>query len=182
MQKSTKVSIGVIAAAMVLVTLAFSSPIAIADVSSGKFNPQTQFQVGATITFNSLNGVALQRVAFTKPKFAQYDATATITVETDRFTKDGGIHWKVLNGTFTVNGQTYTITEGEGHMNAYDEIASGTGGQAIGPDGTVYRWRLNGFAALNNGLVVVGLRGGIGTIESSGAVLGYRLAFMGTMT
>jgi hypothetical protein len=181
MQKS-KLSIGALAAAIVLIALTFSSPMAFADGSSGKFNPQTQFPVGTTITFSSLNGVALQRVSFTKPRFAQYDAAASITVEVDQLTKDGGIHWKVTGGTFTINGQTYTITEGEGHMNSLDMIASGMDGQATGPDGTAYQWRLNGLAVLYNGVVLVGLRGGIGTIESNGAFVGYRLGYMVSMT
>lgn len=182
MQKSTKISIGAIVAALVIVTLALSQSIASADASSGKFNPQTQFPVGTTVTFTSLNGVAVQEVSFSKPRYEQYDAAATITVQVEKLTQDGGIAWKVLSGSFTINGKTYTITQGNGHMNAFDEIVSGMDGQATGPDGATYSWRLNGFATLYSGIVIVGLRGGIGTIESSGGKLGNSLGFMATMT
>ena len=182
MQKSIKISIGAIVTVMVIVALALSQPLAFAGPPSGRFNPQTQFPVGTTITFKSLNGVAVQKVSFTKPRYTQYDAAATITVKVEKLTEDGGIRWKVLSGTFTINGQTYTVTDGDGHMNAHDEIASGMDGQVTGPDGASYHWRLNGFATLYNGAVLVGLRGGIGTLQSNHALLGYHLGFMATMT
>jgi hypothetical protein len=180
MQKSTKISIGAIVAVMVIVALALSQPFVLAE-PAGRFDPQKQFPVGTTITFTSLNGVALQKTD-SKPKYVQYDAAASITVNVESLTKDGGVRWKVLSGTFSINGQTYTITGGDGHMNAFDEIASGMDGQATGPDGATYHWRLHGFAALYNGLVIVGLQGGIGTIQNNHAVLGYRLGFIATMT
>ncbi len=182
MQRSTKFSIGAIFAAIVILGLTFSQPFAFADPSSGRFNPQTQFPVGTTVTFASLNGVAAQRVNFTRPRFEHYDAAATITVKVLNLTREGGIHWEVLSGTFTINGQTYTITKGIGHMNSFDVIGSGMHGEATGPGGATYRWRLNGLASLYNGVVIVGLRGGIGTIQNDNALLGYHLGFMATMT
>lgn len=181
MRRSTKISIGAMVAVIVIVTLALSQPVAFAVGGSGKFNPQTQFPVGTTVTFSSLDGVAAIRSNFTKPKFTQYDASLSVTVRVENFTKDGGIRWKVLSGTFTVRGQTYTITSGDGHMNSLDEIASGMNGEATGPDGQTYRWRLHGLATLYNGVVIVSLGGGIGTIQSNDAILRYHIAFMATM-
>ena len=181
MQRSTKISIGAIFAAMFVFALALSQPFAFADAGSGRFNPQTQFPVGTTITFTSLNGMAVQRVDFTKHGYEHYDASFAITVKVTDLTRDGGVRWEVLSGTFTINGQTYTVTGGDGHMNSFDAIASGMDGDATGPAGSTYHWRLGGLAALYNGVVIVGLRGGIGTIGSNGAHLGYHLGFMATM-
>ena len=182
MQKSTKISICAIVAAMVIVGVALSQPFAFAVGSSGSFNPQTQFPIGSTLTFTSLNGAAAVPSNFTKPKFTQYPASFSITAQVETLTKDGGIRWKVLSGTFTINGQTYTVTNGDGHMNGFDQIASGMDGEATGTDGATYHWRLNGLTTLYNGVVLAGLRGGIGTIESNHAILRYHLAFMGTMS
>lgn len=182
MQRATKISVCAIVASVVIAGFVLSQPFASAVGSSGAFNPQTQFPVGTTITFNSLNGAAALQDNFTKPKFTQYAASFTITAQVLNFTKDGGIRWKVLSGTFTINGQTYTVTGGDGHMNAFDEIASGMDGQAIGPDGSTYLWHLNGMTSLYNGVVVAGLRGGIATIESNQAILRFQLAFMGVMS
>jgi hypothetical protein len=88
---------------MVIAGFVLSQPFASAVGSSGTFNPQTQFPVGSTITFNSLNGAAALQDNFTKPKFTQYTASFTITAQVLNFTKDGGIRWKVLGGTFTIN-------------------------------------------------------------------------------
>ncbi len=180
MQRSTNFSIGAIAALMVILALALSQPLAFADGASGKFNPQTQFPAGTTVTFTSLNGVAAQRVNFNKPRFAQYDAAISIMVKVEELTRDGGIRWKVLSGTFTIKGQTYTVTGGGGLMNTFDEV--GMRGETTGPDGADYRWRLRGFASLHNGVVIIALRGGIATIQSDDALLGYRLVFIATMS
>lgn len=182
MQGSTKISVCAIVAAMVIVGLALSQPLAFAASNSGQFNPQTQFPIGSTITFTSLNGAAAVRNDVTKPKFTQYAASFTITARVENFTKDGGVRWKVLTGAFTINGQAYTVTGGDGHMNAFDEIASGMDGYATGPDGATYHWHLNGLTTLYNGVVMVGFRGAIGTIEGNGAILRYHLAFMATMS
>ncbi len=182
MQKSTKISVGAIAAAITIVALALSQTTAFAAGSSGSFNPQTQFPVGSTIVFTSMNGVASVQGNFTKPKFTQSSSSFTITAQVEALTKDGGIRWTVLSGTFTLNGQTYTVTNGEGHMNAFDEVASGMDGGATGPDGAAYHWRLNGLATMYNGVVIVGFRGGIATIESNNAILRYGLAYMATMS
>jgi len=182
MQKSTEISVCAILAVMVIAGFALSQPAAFAVGGSGAFNPQTQFPIGSTITFTSLNGAAAVQDNFTKPRFTQFSASLAITAQVLNFTKDGGIRWKVLSGTFTINGQTYTVTGGDGHMNAFDEIASGMDGQATGPDGATYLWHLNGLTTLYNGVVVIGLRGAIGTIESNHAILRYQLAFMGIMS
>jgi hypothetical protein len=182
MQRITKVSVYTIVASTVIVTFALSQPLALAVGSSGSFNPQTQFPVGSTITFTSLNGAAAVQDNLTRPRFTQYSSSFTITAQVLNFTKDGGIRWTVLSGAFTINGQTYTVTNGEGHMNAFDEIASGMDGQATGPDGGTYQWRLNGITSFYNGVVVAGLRGGMTTIEGSNAILRYRLAFVAIMS
>ena len=182
MQKTTKISLGAIFAAAVLVTLAFTSSYAFADGSSGHFDPQTQFPVGTTVTFRSVNGVAAQRDSFTRPRFTQYDASAVIVVKVEDLTRDGGVRWAVLSGTLTINGQIYTITSGDGHINAFDEVASGMIGDATGPSGATYRWGFHGLATLHNSVVLVGLRGGIATMESDHALLGYHLIFIATMT
>ncbi len=129
-----------------------------------------------------MNGAAVVRDNATKPKFKQYPSSFTVTAQVENFTANGGVGWKVLSGTFTTNGQTYTVTIGDGHMNSFDEIASGMDGAATGPDGATYHWRLNGLATLYNGVVIVGFRGGIGTIESNHAILHYNLAYMATMS
>ncbi len=89
---------------MVIAGLVLSQPFASAVGGSGAFNPQAQFPVGSTITFNSLKGAAGLQDNFTKLKFTQYTSSFTITVQVLNFTKDGGIRWKVLSGTFTING------------------------------------------------------------------------------
>lgn len=182
MHTSTKISIGVIVATMVIAGVVLSRPPAFGAGNSGSFNPQKQFPIGTHLTFTSINGIAALQSGFTKPRLTQYPASFTITAQVVNFTKDGGVGWKVLSGTFTINGQTYTVINGDGHMNGFDEIASGMDGEATGPDGATYHWRLNGLASLYNGAVIVGFRGGIGTIESNNALLRYHLAFMGTMS
>jgi len=182
MQTSTKISAGVVAAAIVIAALVLSQPAAFAAGSSGSFDPQTQFPVGSTITFTSTNGIAAVQSNFTKPRFTQSSSSFTITAQVENLTKDGGIRWKILSGSFTINGQTYSVTNGNGHMNAFDEIARGMDGEAIGPDGATYHWRLNGLATLYNGVVLVGFRGGLATIEGDNAILRYNLAYMATMS
>jgi hypothetical protein len=182
MQKITKLSVFATVAATVIVAFALSQPVVLAVGSSGSFNPQTQFPVGSTITFTSLNGAAAVQDNLTRPRFTQYPSTFTVTAQVLNFTKDGGIRWTVLSGAFTINGQTYTVTNGAGHMNAFDEIASGMDGQATGPGGATYRWRLNGITSLHNGVGISGLRGGIATVEGNNAILRYRLAYLATMS
>ncbi len=182
MRKSTTIAVCALIAVMIVAGAVLSQPNAFAVSSSGSFNPQTQFPIGSTITFTSLNGAAAVRDNATRPKFIQYASSFTITAQVKNFTRDGGVGWKVLGGTFTINGQLYTVTNGDGHMNSFDEIASGMDGSATGPDGSTYNWRLSGLATLYNGIVLVGFRGGIGTIESNHAVLRYNLAYMATMS
>jgi len=182
MQTSTKISASVVAAAIIITALVLSQPTAFAAGSSGSFNPQTQFPVGTTITFTSVNGVAAVQDNFTKPRFTQSSSSFTITAQVENLTKDGGIRWKILSGAFTINGQTYSVTNGDGHMNAFDEVASGMDGEAIGPDGATYHWHLDGLATLYNGVVIVGFKGGLATIEGNNAILRYGLAYMATMS
>jgi hypothetical protein len=182
MQRMAKIPVYSLVAATIIVGFALSQPLAFAAGSSGSFNPQTQFPVGSTITFTSLNGAAAVQDNLTRPRFTQSISAFTITAQVINVTRDGGIRWKVLSGAFTINDQTYTVTNGEGHMNAFDEIGSGMDGRAIGPDGATYQWRLNGITSLYNGVVVAGLRGGIATIEGNNAILRYRLAFVAIMS
>jgi hypothetical protein len=182
MQKSSTIAVCAVVVVMVIAGVVLSQPSVLAVSSSGSFNPQTQFPIGSTITFESLNGASAVRDKAMKPKFIQYTSSFTVTAQVENFTRDGGIRWKVLSGIFTINGQIYTVTSGDGHMNSFDEIASGMDGAATGPDGATYHWRLHGLATLYNGVVLVGLRGGIGTIESNHAILRYNLAYMATMS
>ncbi len=181
MRKSTTIAVYAIVALMLVTGVALSQTNVLAVSSSVSFNPQTQFPIGSTITFASLNGAAAVRDS-AKPKFIQYTSSFTITAQVEKFTRDGGVGWKVLSGAFTINGQLYTVTNGDGHMNSFDEIASGMDGSATGPDGATYHWHLHGLATLYNGMVLVGFRGGIGTIESNHAILRYNLAYMATMS
>ncbi len=183
-QKS-KVSITVIVAITVTVALAFSTPMIIAQTSPrGQYNPQTQYPVGTQFTFTSFNGVAGQITGYNntteKPVITGYNASLVITVQVGRLTRDGGIHWKVLGGSFVINGQSYTITSGEGHMGPYDRVASGMDGNANGPNGTTYHWHLAGLSGIYNGsLVIVSLTGRLVSVQN-GAITAYALNFLCT--
>jgi len=179
MQRPIKTSVGALFAAAVLTALVFSSPLAVAQAGSGKFNPASEFPVGTQLTVSSINGVAAQRDSFDKPKFTQYQASIRVTAEVVNSTADGGIQLKILSGTITINGQTYSVSQGRGRVNPFDEMI--VGGEASGPDGATYRWILRGFASMYSGEVLVGLRGSIVTIRSDNAILRYHLGFVATI-
>ncbi len=184
MQK-TKLSIAIVAIITATVALAFTAPMILAQTpSGGHYNPQTQFPVGTEFTFTSFNGVAGQVVGYNdtakKPIIAGYDASAVITVQVDKLTRDGGIHWKILSGSFVINGQTYTITSGAGHMGSFDRVASGMDGIATGPTGTSYHWHLAGLSGMYNGSTVIAtLNGRLATVQN-GAITAYTLNFLCT--
>ena len=181
----TKVSLVIIAVITATVALAFSSPTIHAQTTpAGHYDPQTQFPVGTKFTFTSFNGVAGQIVGYNstteKPIIADYDASAVITVQVDRLTRDGGIHWKVLGGSFVINGETYTITDGEGHMGPYDRVASGMDGTATGPSGRSYHWHLAGLSGIYSGsTVIVSLNGRLASVQN-GAITAYDLNLLCT--
>jgi hypothetical protein len=184
MQK-TKISLAIIAVITASVALAFSTPTIFAQTAPpGHYNPQAQFPVGTQFSFTSFNGLAGQVVGYNNTReravIAAYNASATITVQVDKFTPDGGIHWKVVGGSFVINGETYTITGGDGHMGPYDRVASGMDGNATGPNGADYHWHLAGLSGTySGGTVVVSLVGRIATVQN-GAVTAYRLNFLCT--
>jgi hypothetical protein len=184
MQKS-KVTIALAAAVIATFALAFSAPMIFAQPSAaGQYNPQTQFPVGTQFTFTSFNGVAGQVVGFNstteKQILAGYDASAIITVRVDRLTRDGGVHWNILSGSFVINGQTYTITGGDGHMGPFDRVASGMDGTATGPNNASYHWHLAGLTGIYNGSTVIAtLNGRIATVQN-GATTAYALNFLCT--
>jgi hypothetical protein len=184
MQRS-KISLAIITAIAVTAALAFSTPMIFAQTPpAGHYDPQTQFPVGTQFTFTSFNGLAGQVVGYNntteKPVIAGYNASAVITVQVDKLTPDGGIHWNVLSGSFVINGETYTITGGDGHMGPYDRVATGMDGTATGLDGTAYHWHLAGLSGTYNGsTVIVSLNGRIATIQN-GAITAYGLSFLCT--
>ena len=184
MQKS-KLSLAILAVITAIAALAYSAPMILAQTASvGHYNPQTQFPVGTQFTFTSFNGVAGQVVGYNdtseKPIISGYDASAVITVQIDRLTTDGGIHWTVLGGSFVINGETYTITGGDGHMGPFDRVSAGMDGTATGPDGASYHWHLAGLSGMYNGsTVIVSLNGRIATTQN-GATTAYGLSFLCT--
>ena len=184
MQRS-KVSLAIIAAITATAALALSTPMILAQTSPpGHYDPQTQFPVGTQFTFTSFNGLAGQVVGYNttreKPVIAGYAASAVITVQVDKLTPDGGVHWNVLSGSFIINGETYTITGGDGHMGPYDRVASGMDGTATGPNGTAYHWHLAGLSGTYNGnTLIVSLTGRIATVQN-GAITAYGLSFLCT--
>ena len=185
MQKTTKISLGIIAMLIGIVGLVVSTPAILAQTSSGNYDPQKQFPVGTQFTFTSFNGVADEVVGFNatkeKPILAGYQASAVITAQVDRLTPDGGIHWKVLSGSFVINDQTYTITSGDGHMGKLDRIATGMDGFATGPNGETFYWHLEGLSGIYNGTtIIVGLNGSIATAQN-GAITAFRLNLLCTM-
>jgi hypothetical protein len=150
----------------------------------GHYDPQSQFPVGTQLTFTSFNGVAGQVVGYNntteKTILNAYNASAVITVQVDKLTPDGGIHWNVLSGSFVINGQSYTITGGDGHMGPYDRVASGMDGTATGPNGAPYHWHLTGLSGTYNGsTVIVSLTGRIASVQN-GAITTYGLSFLCT--
>jgi hypothetical protein len=185
MQMTRKISLGIIAILTAAVALAFSAPMILAQTpSAGHYNPQTQFPIGTQFTFTSFNGVAGQVIDYNttteRPILAGYPASAVITVQVDKFTLDGGIHWKVLGGSFVINGETYTITGGDGHMGMYDRVASGMDGTATGSNGEVYHWHLAGLSGIYNGsMVIASLNGRIATVQN-GAITAYALNLLCT--
>jgi hypothetical protein len=150
----------------------------------GHYDPQSQFPVGTQLTFTSFNGVAGQVVGYNnttqKPILTAYNASAVITVQVDKLTPDGGIHWNVLSGSFVINGQSYTITGGDGHMGPYDRVASGMDGTATGPNGASYHWHLTGLSGTYDGsTVIISLTGRIASVQN-GAITAYGLSFLCT--
>ena len=184
MQKS-KVTLGVIAAIVAIFALASSAPTILAQsASAGQYNPQTQFPVGTQFTFTSFNGVAGQVTGYDttteKQVITGYSASAIIYVQVDKLTRDGGVRWNVLGGSFAINGQTYTITSGDGHMGPFDRVASGMDGTATGPDNASYHWHLAGLTGIYNGnTVIVSLNGRMATVQN-GATTAYGLSFLCT--
>jgi hypothetical protein len=187
MQTTKKISLGIIAILTTAVALAFSAPMILAQTApAGHYDPQTQFPVGTQFTFTSFNGVAGQVVDYNttteKPILAGYPASAIITVQVDRLTLDGGIHWKVLSGSFVINGETYTITGGDGHMGMFDRVASGMDGTATGPNGDTYHWHLAGLTGIYNGSTIISsLNGKIATVQN-GTTTAYGLELLCTAT
>ena len=150
----------------------------------GHYDPQSQFPVGTQLTFTSFNGVAGQVVGYNntteKPILTAYNASAVITVQVDKLTPDRGIHWNVLSGSFVINGQSYTITGGDGHMGPYDRVASGMDGTATGPNGASYHWHLTGLSGTyDESTVIVSLTGRIASVQN-GAITAYGLSFLCT--
>jgi hypothetical protein len=183
MQKS-KLCLAILAVIIATAALAYSAPMTLAQSPTGHYNPQTQFPVGTQFTFTSFNGVAGQVVGYNntseKPIITGYDASATITVQVDHLTPDGGIHWTVLGGSFVINGETYTITAGDGHMGPYDRVATGMDGTAMATNGASYHWHLAGLTGIyNGGTVIASLNGRLATVQN-GAITTYGLNFLCT--
>ena len=184
MQK-VKVSFAMLVVITTAVALAISTPTILAQTPpAGQYNPQTQFPVGTQFTFTSFNGVAGQITGYNsttgKPIITGYDASAVITVQVDRLTSNGGIHWNVLSGSFTINGQTYTITGGDGRIGPFDRATSGMDGTATGPNGATYHWHLAGPTGIYNGNIVIGSLNGRLAIVQNGAITAYDLSLLCT--
>jgi hypothetical protein len=183
--RKSNVTLAAIVTIVATVALAFSTPMILAQTgSTSQYNPQTQFPVGTQFSFTSFNGVAGQVVGFNstteKRVLAGYAASAIINVQVDKMTRDGGVHWNVLGGSFVINGQTYTITGGDGHMGPFDRVASGMDGTAMGPDNANYHWHLAGLTGIYNGnTMIVSLNGRIATVQN-GATTAYALNFLCT--
>jgi hypothetical protein len=100
----------------------------------------------------------------------------------DKLTPDGGIHWTVSGGSFSINAQTYTITSGDGHMGVHDRVSSGMDGYATGPNGVTYHWHLAGLSGIMSGSsVIVSLSGKLATVQN-GAITAYGLELLCTMS
>jgi hypothetical protein len=177
------VSLAILAAITVAIALTFSTPTILAQTApSGHYDPQAQFPVGTRFAFTSFNGVAGQITGYNntieKPVITGYDASAVITVEVNNLTRDGGIHWNILGGSFIIDGETYTITGGSGHMGPYDRVARGMDGTAIGPNGADYHWHLSGLSGIQDGsTVIASLNGRLATVQN-GAITAYALNFL----
>jgi len=186
LQKITKLSLAAIALVTAIVGLAVSAPAIFAQSSGGQYNPQTQFPVGTRLTFTSFNGLAGQVVGFNTTTerniIGGFPASAVINAQVDQLTSNDGIHWTVTGGSFVINGQTYTITGGDGHMGMFDRVSSGMDGYASGPNGQTYHWHLAGLSGILNGNgVIVSLTGRLATVQN-GAITAYGLEFLCTMS
>lgn len=186
MQERTKISLAAIVIITAIIGLCVSVPAIFAQSAGGQYNPQTQFPVGTQLTFTSFNGLSGQVVGFNTTTerniLAAYTASTTITAQVDKLTPNGGIHWTVTGGSFVINGQTYTITGGDGHMGIYDRVSSGMDGYATGPNGETYHWHLAGLSGIQSGnSVIVSLSGRLATVQN-GAITTYYLEFLCSMS
>jgi hypothetical protein len=186
LQERIKISLAAIVMITAIIGLAVSVPAIFAQSTGGQYDPQTQFPVGTQLTFASFNGLSGQVVGFNTTTerniLAAYPASTTIKAQVDKLTIDGGIHWTVTGGSFVINGQTYTITGGDGHMGAYDRVSSGMDGYATGPNGQTYHWHLAGLSGIQSGnSVIVNLSGRLATVQN-GAITAYYLGFLCSMS
>jgi hypothetical protein len=182
MSKSTTTGILLLLA---LAGLLATTPLTLAQSTSGSFNPQTQFPIGSTVTVNSVYGVgggipffnagmegqwnngnqghswgqnnqSLTR-SWNQTNPPSFSASLTLTGQVTNDTANGDIIWTITSGSINENGTTLTITSGKGGIGKLDRILMG--GNLTDPNGHTYRWALEGLATMYNGTVIASLDG-----------------------
>jgi len=167
---------------------------ALAQSSSGQFNPQTQFAVGAKLQVTSIYGLE------TSPPPVPYqygggryygqggnhtragmvnqqwnlsylrniptaNSSVLISAQVTNDTQDGGVEWTVQSGTISYNGTTLTVTSGIGGVGKLNRVLMV--GNATDPSGNTYRWNLEGLATLYSGTVIVSLTGNVAELNQN---------------
>jgi len=113
------------------------------------------------------------------PPVTTYSTSVTISVQVANDTANGGIQWTVQSGSIVVNGNTFTITSGNGQMSSIGRLA--IGGTATDSNGNTLRWQLQGLAAMYNGTVIADLNGGSFTTANN-ALARANLTYLATIS
>jgi hypothetical protein len=113
------------------------------------------------------------------PPDTTYSTSITIGAQVVNDTANGGIQWTIQSGSIIVNGNTFTITGGEGRISSLGRLV--IGGTATDSSGNTLRWQLQGLAAMYNGAVIADLSGGSFTTANN-ALEHANLTYLATIS
>jgi hypothetical protein len=178
---------------MILVAAAVAAIPASAQNSSGEFNPQTQFAIGAKVQISSIYGLETTPIPSTINgrgfRYGYHNQTSrssisnqqwnltylqniptanssiTINAQVTNDTQNGGVLWIVQSGSITYNGTMLTVTNGLGGIGKLNRIL--TVGNATDSNGNDYRWVLEGLTTLYGGTVIASLTGTVAQLNQS---------------
>ena len=164
-----------------------------AQSSSGQFNPQTQFAIGAKVQISSIYGLETTPIPSTINgrgfRYRYHNQTSrssipnqqwnltylrniptanssiTINAQVTSDTQDGGVLWIVQSGSLVYNGTMLTVTNGRGGIGKLNRIL--TVGNATDSNGNNYRWVIEGLTTLYGGTVIASLTGTVAQLNQS---------------
>ena len=175
MQRIRNYSIAGMLLVITILSLSLATSLALAQNTSGSFNPQNKFQIGTSFSITSIYGIAtIRSLNQSNPhrqphQMTQVDqqdsevstASMTITGQVVNDTRRGGVQWAIKSGTIAIKENTLTIIGGKGEIDSFDRLV--ITGTATDSNARSFRWQLTGLATIYNGMVIAEMNGNSST-------------------